>query len=74
LKHFNLKSERVRIGLTQRELANELGCNVNTIVKWEQDISSMPCEVARKTAAFFNCSLDYLLDETEERTVCASRI
>ena len=67
LKHYNLASERIRIGMTQEDLANKLGYTVKTVGKWEKDISSMPSEVAQKAAALFCCSLDYLLDETDDR-------
>ncbi len=65
--HFNLASERVRLGMTQRQLSNELGCSVKTLCKWEKDTKSMPIETMMKAAGIFGCSLDYLLDQSDER-------
>lgn len=69
MQHRNLASERVRIGLTQQELADELGVSLKTIVKWESDISTMPNSMARKAADLFICSTDYLSDRCDERTI-----
>lgn len=67
MTNYNLASERVRLGMTQEQLSAELGYGVKTIGKWEKDVSSMPSEVAVKAATFFGCSLDYLLDLTDDR-------
>jgi len=53
--------------MTQKQLSDELGCDIKTIGKWEKNISTMPSELAIKAASLFCCSLDYLMDLTEER-------
>lgn len=65
--HYNLASERKRIGLTQKQLGEELGYDIKTIGKWEKDISTMPSEAVMKAASIFSCSIDYLMDFTDER-------
>ena len=65
--HYNLASERRRIGMTQAQLGKELGFTVKTIGRWEKDISTMPGEIVIKAASLFNCSTDYLMDLTEDR-------
>ena len=73
MKHYNLASERTRLGMNQKELGDKLGYGVKTISKWESDISTMPSAVLRKAASLFGCSIDYLLDETDDRLVSAAR-
>ena len=67
LKHRNLTSERVRLGMTQEQLASELGCTVKSLWKWEKDVESMPIDMLRAASSFFGCSIDYLVDMTAER-------
>lgn len=67
MKHYNLAAERVRLGMTQEQLAAELSCTVKTLGKWEKDATTMPGEAMMKAAGLFGCSLDYLLDQSDER-------
>lgn len=65
---MNLASERVRLDMTQQDMAEKLECTVKTLGKWEKDISTMPGKALLVAAALFGCSVDYLLDKTDERT------
>ena len=67
MAHFNLAAERTRLGLTQTQLADKLGCSLSSVGKWEKDISTMPSTLLDEAATYFNCSTDYLLDKTENR-------
>ena len=67
MKHKNLASERVRIGLSQEALANALDSSITTIHEYESFKRDMPTEFVIKAADFFGCSIDYLLDRTDER-------
>ena len=67
MTHMNLASERVRLDLTQKEMAEKLGCTVKTLGKWERDISAMPGKTLSEAESLFDCSVDYLLDKTDER-------
>lgn len=69
MKHYNLAAERTRIGMTQEQLAKELGAAQKTVCKWEKDASTMPGEAILKCASMFGCSVNYLLDETDDRLV-----
>ena len=67
MTHFNLASERVRLGMTQEQLSKELNCTVKTLGKWEKDTTTIPGAVVKNAANLFGCSIDYLLDQSEER-------
>ena len=65
--HKNLASERVRLGLSQDELAKELKVSITTVHEYESFKRPMSIEFATKAADFFGCTVDYLLDRTDER-------
>ena len=67
MTHRNLASERVRIGLTQQEMADILGCNIRTLWRYETGAAAPPIDLIAKAADHFGCTVDYLLDRTEER-------
>lgn len=64
----NVASERVRIGLSQSQLAELVGVDESTLRRWEQDISPAKAGNVLKLSEIFKCSTDYLLARTEERT------
>ena len=68
MKHRNIASERVRIGMTQVELAEHLGISPASLTRYEMDPMTASPTVIRKAAALFGCTTDYLFDLTEERT------
>ena len=63
----NICSERVRLGLTQSELARAIGVSVNTISCWETGSYEPNSESLKKLTKLFRCSADYLLGLTDER-------
>lgn len=63
----NMASERVRLGMTQQEMANLLNIAVSTLCRYENDADSIPPAVLKKSADVFGCTTDYLLDLTPER-------
>ena len=67
MKHKNLASERVRIGMNQTECAKQLDVTLKMLGKYESDYDTMPGDFVKKAAEFFGCSTDYLLDRTDER-------
>ena len=67
MKHRNLASERIRVGLNQTECAEKLGISVKLLVKYESDFDFIPGDFAVRAAEFFGCSTDYLFDMTDER-------
>ena len=61
-----LKELRVEKGLSQKVLAEQLGCNQSMISFWENGINEPTENAIRKTALFFEVSADYLLGLTDE--------
>lgn len=69
MAHKNMASERVRIGLTQEQMAERLGgIAVSTLCRYERDHDAIPPSILKKSAEIFGCTTDYLLDLTDERT------
>ena len=64
----NIKSERARLDLTQGELASLLNVDESTVRRWECDASSLKAGNLKRMCSIFNCSTDYILGLTDERT------
>ena len=60
---MKIKRLRLERGITKVQLAQELGVNKRTILRWEQDMMSMSLKNAVKVAEFFEISLDELVKE-----------
>ena len=53
---------RKQQGLTQKELAQKIGVESNTVWKWEKGIITPSVETVQKLAEFLNVSMDELLN------------
>lgn len=53
--------------LTQQALANYLGCNQTTYSRYETGETSVPIDILKKLAIFYNVSIDYITGLTNER-------
>lgn len=61
-----LKSLRLQKNLTQQQLAEAIGVGTSTIGKWEGKGNILPSDgVKEKLAAFFNVSMDYLMERSD---------
>ncbi len=58
---IKLKELRKEKGLSQKELAEKLGCTQSMICFWEKEINEPTETSIRKAAQFFDVSADYLL-------------
>ena len=63
----HLKIERIRLDVTQKELAYMVGVSQQTICKWETEIASCPAEKLIELIKIFGCSVDYLIGLVDER-------
>lgn len=69
-----IKSERVRIGLTQRELAKKLNVSDSTVRAWESGERSLTVTSLLAMSDLFDCTTDYLLGRSDERTVAIRQV
>lgn len=61
----NLAKIRKQSGRTQRNLSIMLGFSQELISKYERGISNPSIPSLKRIAEFFNCSIDYLIDFTD---------
>ncbi len=62
-----IRSERVRLGMTARELADKVGVSESTITAWENEKRDPNLSYLVGLAKTFSCSVDYLLGLSDER-------
>lgn len=60
-------SERVRLRMTQEELAEKLGVTSKAVSQWETGRSACPAKRLVALACIFDCTTDWLLGLTNER-------
>lgn len=65
---MRLKQLRKEKGISQLKLAMDLSTNQNTISRYETGEREADYEMLIKIADYFNVSIDYLLERTENRT------
>ena len=63
----NIRSERSRLNLTQEELGQRLGVSADVVRNWEDGTTSVKVNHLVAMADLFRCSIDYLLNRTEDR-------
>ena len=62
-----IKMYRVRMGMTQTELANKLGLRKTAISKWENNqVVNIKRDTLSKLAAIFGVSVAHLVDDYDE--------
>lgn len=63
---IRLKEMREAKGLSQAQLAQEIGVGVSTVGMWESTNRVPNAKTLGKLLSFFNCPIDYLLGRTDE--------
>lgn len=63
---MRLKSLREDNDITQTQIAQLLNCKQNTYQQYESEKRQIPIEALKKLARFYNTSIDYLLEMTNE--------
>lgn len=63
----NIRSERIRMQMSQSDLACALNVNQNSISNWETGASTPSANNLVRMVELFGCSSDYLLGLTDER-------
>ena len=57
----SIKTRRVKLGLTQTDLALKLNVSFQTVSKWEKDINEPDVKTLKKLSLIFGCSIDELV-------------
>lgn len=65
MKYKNLRSLREDRDIKQRQMAEFLNISQNTYSQYENGVISLTAEVLIKIADFYDVSIDYLLDQTD---------
>lgn len=65
---WNMRSERIRVGLSAKQVAEKLGVSTHTILNWEANRNTPDGSKVVAMARLYGCSPDYLLGLTDERT------
>lgn len=61
-----IKELRIEKGLSQKALAEKLGCNQSMVSFWENGVNEPTESSIRKAALFFDVPSDYLLGLKDE--------
>jgi transcriptional regulator with XRE-family HTH domain len=61
-----IKNERIKIDLSQEELAQRLKVSRSAVAKWETDKGTPDIENLKNITQMLNVSIDYLLEENEK--------
>lgn len=67
----NMKAERARSGMSAEEVAKEIGVNRNSVFRWESGEAEPTAENLEKLVHLYGCAVEYLLEQTTERTAKA---
>ena len=65
MQYKNLRSIREDNDIKQKDVAKYLNVSQNTYSQYENGIISLTAEVLIKLAEYYNVSIDYLLDRTD---------
>ncbi len=63
-----IKELRTEKDIFQQQLADKLGVSKSTVAMWETNKREPDIGILNKLADFFNCSIDYLLERTNDCT------
>lgn len=61
VKYPNIEAERARRGMSQTELAEQLGVSRKTYQNWQASKTEIPCSKIVAMAHLFDVAADYLL-------------
>lgn len=63
---MRLKQLRLKMGISQLKLALDLNMNQNSISRYENEVRQADYATLIKFADYFNVSIDYLLERTDD--------
>lgn len=69
MQYKNLRAIREDKDIRQKEIAAYLNVSQNTYSQYETGVISLTAEILIKLADYYNVSIDYLLDRTNNPTI-----
>ena len=69
MRFENLKNLREDMDIKQKDIAKVLNVSQNTYSQYETGVISLTAEVLIKLSDFYNVSIDYLLDRTDNPNI-----
>jgi len=70
LKFERIRNLRIDKDLTQKQVADELNIASNTLSQYETGARNIPNDILIKIADYYNTSIDYLLERTDNPKSC----
>lgn len=62
----NIETERVRKGLTQEQIASQLGVSHKTYYNWINEVRDIPSRKLQRLAKILDVTMEYLLESSTE--------
>lgn len=62
----NIETERIKKGISKKQLASDIGVSIKTYYNWINETSPIPSTALIKIANLFGTSVDYLLGHIEQ--------
>lgn len=63
----NMRAERVRLGLSSKEVSDKIGVHENALLKWERDEAEPLGDNLLRLSHLYGCTPDYLMGYTDDR-------
>ncbi len=67
----NIEAERINLGMTKEELANEIGISIKTYYNWINEEVDIPSSKLQKMSRFFGVSMEYLIEKSDKNKIAA---
>jgi transcriptional regulator with XRE-family HTH domain len=64
-----IKDLRDELEITQKEIANKLGCTRSAYSLWEINKNTIPLEYLNRLSNILNVNIDYLVDLSDKETI-----
>ena len=64
-----IKEYRIKAGLTQKDLADQLHVTYQAVSRWENDDAEPSIDTLKEMCGILNCSIEVLLDMKSKRRV-----
>lgn len=67
MKFQRIQDLRIDNDITIKELSSTLGIHRDVYSRYERGVRDFPIDILIKLADFYNCSIDYLVERSDDR-------